>query len=320
MIFRSPYHKTRTSFYSHSLSIIGCSFSHIYLSSFIMFNCGPLILRLLSFIPSFIKIPSPPSSYWSPEVHCEVNTSTSLFSAGPSSKLGVHGILRFIPNRLSLFIYFISCFVICFSLLGIFIVLGRSSRCLDIKKIIGFSPISHSNSISVIVFLINHFPLLSGIITPSSHGSCSVGSSSIRGILINKSYPRHTDRWHPTDFIYLFLLVLLLSCNSSSPAPMNPISEPSCLIVSSEIDCFSFLRLIRFPPLPHSYFSVLFNRFIPIIYYYYLSSSSIIPLFSFIYHLPIWFSIIIFIYYFVNIRISYLFSILFILFICLFIL
>ena len=107
MISRSPYHKTRTSFYSYSPSIIGCSFSHIYTSSFIMFNFDSLLLRLFLFIPSFIKIPPPPSSYWSPEVHCEVNTSTSLFSAGPSSKLGVHGILRFIPNRLSLFIYFI---------------------------------------------------------------------------------------------------------------------------------------------------------------------------------------------------------------------
>ena len=83
--------------------------------------------------------------------------------------------------------------MICFSLLGIFIVLGCSFRCFDIKKIIGFSSILHLNFILVIIFLINYFSLLSGIITSLSHGFCSVGLFLISGILINKSYSRYID-------------------------------------------------------------------------------------------------------------------------------
>ena len=160
MIFCSSYYKIRTSFYLYSFSIIGCLFLYIYINLFIIFNFNSLILCLFLLIPFFIKIPSFPFFHWLPEVHCEVNTSISLFLAGLLSKLGVYGILRFIFNCIFLFIYFISCFVICFSLLGIFIVLGCSSRCFDIKKIIGFSSILHLNFILVIIFLINYLSLL----------------------------------------------------------------------------------------------------------------------------------------------------------------
>jgi NADH:ubiquinone oxidoreductase subunit 4 (subunit M) len=110
-----------------------------------------------------------------PEVHCEVNTSISLFLAGLLLKLGVYGILRFIFSSLFFCMIFFSRFVLSFSLMGLFIVFGAIFRCFDIKKIIGFSSILHLNFVLVSFNLLNSFSLLSGIITSSSHGFCSVG-------------------------------------------------------------------------------------------------------------------------------------------------
>lgn len=55
-----------------------------------------LILGIFLIIPFLIKIPSFPFYYWLPEVHCEVNSSISLFLAGLLLKLGVYGILNYV--------------------------------------------------------------------------------------------------------------------------------------------------------------------------------------------------------------------------------
>ena len=63
-----------------------------------------LISSLFILFPFFIKIPSFPFFYWLPEIHCEVNSSISLFLAGLLLKLGVFGcfsktIIEFKTNR-----------------------------------------------------------------------------------------------------------------------------------------------------------------------------------------------------------------------------
>ena len=155
--------------------------------------------------------------------------------------------------------------MISFSLLGIFIVLGGIFRCFDIKKIIGFSSIMHLNYVLCVVFLVNHYSLLTAIVTSLSHGFCSIGLFLIAGILISKSYTRYIDCLYFIDYIYLLLLIMLLLCNLSFPGSMNFISELLCLICLLEIDCYLFIYFICYSFLSYFYFFIIFNRIIPII-------------------------------------------------------
>ena len=101
--------------------------------------------------------------------------------------------MRYIFNSIFIFIIFISCCIYCICLIGIYIILGCSFKCYDIKKIIGFSSILHLNIILVCLLLINYISILSGIIISITHGFCSIGLFIIGGLLINKSYSRYMD-------------------------------------------------------------------------------------------------------------------------------
>ena len=88
ILFCSSYYKIRTSFYLYIFSAIGCLFLYLYLILFILWSLNIIFIISMLFIPFIIKIPTFPFYYWLPEVHCEVNTSTSLFLAGLLLKLG----------------------------------------------------------------------------------------------------------------------------------------------------------------------------------------------------------------------------------------
>ena len=92
-IFIPSFYRIRTAFFSFLFSILG-SINSI-LSLFYLVSSISLF-SLLIILPFLIKIPSFPFYYWLPEVHCEANTSISLFLAGLLSKLSIFGIIRFI--------------------------------------------------------------------------------------------------------------------------------------------------------------------------------------------------------------------------------
>ena len=92
-IFIPSFYRIRTAFFSFLFSILGSI--NFILSLFYIIS--PISLfSLLIILPFLIKIPTFPFYYWLPEVHCEANTSISLFLAGLLSKLSIFGIIKFI--------------------------------------------------------------------------------------------------------------------------------------------------------------------------------------------------------------------------------
>ena len=87
------FYRIRTAFFSFLFSILGSI--NFILSLFYIISSISLF-SLLIILPFLIKIPTFPFYYWLPEVHCEANTSISLFLAGLLSKLSIFGIIRFI--------------------------------------------------------------------------------------------------------------------------------------------------------------------------------------------------------------------------------
>ena len=238
----------------------------IYLSCFIIIYLYLFfIISLFLFIPFFIKIPSFPWFFWLPELHCEVNISISLFSAAFLLKLGIYGILRFIYNMMFLWLNFCICFILIISLLGSFVVLGCLIKCMDLKKIIGYSSIIHLSFNLMVILILNNIALLSGILTSLSHGWCSSGLFLICGILINKSYSRYLECWYMVDGMVLVLLGLLVLCNLSFPGSMNFMSECLSLVCIVNMDMFVYLVFIIYLFLLVYYYLVCFSRMIPLI-------------------------------------------------------
>ena len=141
-IFIPSYHRIRTAFFSLLFSILGSI--HFILPLFYIVSSINLF-SLVIILPFLIKIPTFPSYYRSPEVHCEANTSISLFLAGLLTKLSIFGIIRFILCTFYSSSRFLSIILIYLILIGIIIINSPYFRYYDLKKTIALSPILHLN-------------------------------------------------------------------------------------------------------------------------------------------------------------------------------
>ncbi|OAY63201.1 NADH-ubiquinone oxidoreductase chain 4 [Ananas comosus] len=108
------------------------------------------IFLWIAFFASFaVKVPMVPVHIWLPEAHVEAPTAGSVILAGIPSKLGTHGFLRFsIPMfpeatlRSTPFIYTLSAIAIIYTP-------STTSRQIDLKKIIAYSPVAHMNLVTI---------------------------------------------------------------------------------------------------------------------------------------------------------------------------
>lgn len=263
------YYRIRTAFFFFLFSIFG-SISFI-LSLLIFILSEWLISSLFILFIFFIKIPCFPFFYWLPEVHCEVDSSISLWLAGLLLKLGLFGILRFILCSFFLGSRFLSSFVLSISLIGVLIVSSSCFRFFDLKKIIAFSSILHLNLTLVSIYSLNSIGVLSGIITSISHGFSSVALFLFAGLLINKTYSRYLDSFFFIDSIFREVLIFFLLANLSFPGSFNLVSEILALINivwNNSFFSFSFLLTGLFSCY---YWFLILNRKLP----YHSCSSSL---------------------------------------------
>ena len=199
-----------------------------YLCSYIITSIS--LYSLVVILPFIIKIPSFPFYYWSPEVHCEANTSISLFLAGLLSKLSIFGIIRFILCTFYSSSRFLSTSIIYIILVGIIIVSSAYFRYYDLKKTIALSSIQHLNLVSYSVISLNSSGLLCSIIIALSHSLSSIGLSLYVGIPINKTNTRLLDAVFFMSSISRLLLSSLLLASNSFPSSINYVGEIFTLI------------------------------------------------------------------------------------------
>ena len=260
-LFIPSYYRIRSAFYLFIFSTFGIIPFIISLLIFVLSDW--LLCSLLIVCPFYIKIPCFPWFYWLPEVHCEVNSSISLFLAGLLLKLGIFGIIRFILCCFFLVKGFLCSFVISFSIMGLIIISCSCFRFFDLKKIIAFSSILHLNLTLVSIYSFTLIGLLCGILTSISHGFSSVSLFLFSGILMNKTYSRYLDSLFYIDSIFRGLFLFFLLANLSFPGSFNFVGEILALISIGLIGsflCFSFLISGCFFFL---YFFLILNRKLP---------------------------------------------------------
>nr|UXC96437.1 NADH dehydrogenase subunit 4 [Amorphophallus albus] len=148
-----------------------------------------IFLWIASFASFAVKVPMVPVHIWLPEAHVEAPTAGSVILAGIPSKLGTHGFLRFsIPMfpeatlRSTPFIYTPSAIAIIYTP-------STTSRQIDLKKIIAYSPVAHMNLVTI--GMSSHIQGIGGSILPmSSHGPVPPALFLCVGVL----YDRHKTR------------------------------------------------------------------------------------------------------------------------------
>jgi len=252
VIFIPSFYRIRTSFFFFIFTIFGTiSFIIALLTmiSSLSFLCVVII------IPFFIKIPTFPFLYWLPEVHCESNTSISLFLAGVLLKFSIYGILRFIVSWLCFSLRYVTS--ITFSVCSIGIISSSLScfRYFDLKKIITFSSILHLNISLISILCFNNLGLCSGIVISFSHGLSSVSLFIWTGLIINKTYSRYLDFFNFINTQCRTLLLFFLLANCSVPLSINFIGEILSVVAIGSIDLLVC-------------FIVLFNNYISTIFWY----------------------------------------------------
>ncbi len=159
-----------------------------------------IFLWIASFASFAVKVPMVPVHIWLPEAHVEAPTAGSVILAGIPLKLGTHGFLRFsIPMfpeatlRSTPFIYTPSAIAIIYTS-------STTSRQIDLKKIIAYSPVAHMNLVTIGMFsraAAVRSPILSNMCAGrATHQPTSNGGENIA--CRNKSLIRGVSKTQPS--------------------------------------------------------------------------------------------------------------------------
>ncbi|THU43486.1 hypothetical protein C4D60_Mb00t00100 [Musa balbisiana] len=108
-----------------------------------------ILLWIASFASFAVKVPMVPVHIWLPEAHVEAPTAGSVILAGIPLKLGTHGFLRF---SIPMFPEATLCstpFIYTPSAIAIIYTPSTTSRQIDLKKIIAYSPVAIWNLVTI---------------------------------------------------------------------------------------------------------------------------------------------------------------------------
>ena len=259
-IFILSYYRIRTAFFFFLFSILG-SINFIISLFYLIYSIS--LFSLLIILPFLIKIPTFPFYYWLPEVHCEANTSISLFLAGLLLKLSIFGIIRFILSSYYLSLRFLSSLFIFITLIGIIIINCSYYRYFDLKKIIALSSILHLNLTFYSMLSLNSSGIFCAIIISISHALSSIGLFLFIGLIINKTNTRLLDSLFFISSILRLLLLFFLLANNSFPGSINFIGEILALLSIISIDSLFSLFILLLSFLSIYFWFIVLNRKLP---------------------------------------------------------
>ncbi|KAI3843218.1 hypothetical protein MKX03_009817 [Papaver bracteatum] len=129
-----------------------------------------IFLWIASFASFAVKVPMVPVHIWSSEAHVEAPTAGSVILAGILLKLGTYGFLRFSITMFPEATLRSTPFIYTPSAIAIIYTSSTTSRQIDLKKIIAYSPVAHMNMVTIGMFSPNIQGIGGSIPPMSSHG------------------------------------------------------------------------------------------------------------------------------------------------------
>nr|QJS35652.1 NADH dehydrogenase subunit 4 [Taxus cuspidata] len=140
--------------------------------------------------PSPVKVPMVPVHIWLPEAHVEAPTAGSVILAGIPLKSGTYGFSRFSIPMFPEATLCLTPFIYTLSVIAILYTPPTTLRQIDLKKIIAYSSVAHTNSVTIGMFSPNIQGIGGSILLMLSHGLVPPAPSPCVGV----PYDRHKTR------------------------------------------------------------------------------------------------------------------------------
>src|SRR6266511_1953564 len=187
------------------------------------------ILLFIAFLMAFaVKVPMWPVHTWLPDAHVEAPTGGSAVLAAILLKLGGYGFIRFSLPILPDASHYLAGFMITLSLIAIVYIGLVALVQTDMKKLIGYSSISHMGFVTLGFFIFNAYGMEGGLVQMISHGFVSAALFLCVGVMYDRMHSRNiADYGGVVNTMPKFaaLMVLFAMANCGLPATSGFVGE-----------------------------------------------------------------------------------------------
>jgi NADH-quinone oxidoreductase subunit M len=167
-----------------------------------------------------VKVPFVPFHSWLPDAYSEAPAPVTALLAGAMSKAGVYGFLRFcIPLFPQAFQQF-STLLSVLAVIGILYCAVLALVQTDMKRLLGYSSISHLGVIMLGIFALNVQGVEGGVLQMFNHGVTTAALFLIVGLIESRAGTRNLKEFGGLALrVPVLAVVLLIACLSSLGLP-----------------------------------------------------------------------------------------------------
>jgi len=173
------------SYYQHSLDL------GVLLSNASKLDPNVQIWLLLAFAAAFaVKVPLVPFHSWLPDAYSEAPTSVTALLAGAMSKAGAYGLLRFCLQLFPSAVHTLSPLFNTLAVIGILYCAVLALVQTDLKRLLGYSSISHLGIIVLGIFAFNTQGIEGSVLQMVNHGITTAALFLIVGFIEQRTCSR----------------------------------------------------------------------------------------------------------------------------------
>lgn len=223
------------------------------------------LLFFFIIITFLIKLPIYPLHNWLTLAHVEASTIGSVILASIVLKISIYGILKYNIIVLYSIINYYSPFLILLSLISIIKISHIIINQIDIKLIIAYSSILHTNYMLLSLLSLNNIGLYGSIISSIAHGFISTGLFISVGILYKRYKSRIILYYNGLSQVMVLFSIcwtLLILSNISLPLTSNFIGECSTFIAYFNNNIILILIPLIYLIFTTSYNFIILNKII----------------------------------------------------------
>lgn len=224
-----------------------------------------IFIFFLIILSLIIKLPSYPFHNWLTLAHVEASTIGSIILASIVLKISIYAIYKYNLIILYSIIPILSPFFILIGLLSIIIISNLIINQIDLKLIIAYSSIIHTNYMLIGLFTINYIGIYSSFISSIAHGFISTALFFSIGILYNRYKTRIILYYKGISLImslFGILFTIAILSNISLPLTSNFIGEILLFLTYSSNNLILIIILLIYLILTSSYNLILLNKII----------------------------------------------------------
>lgn len=138
-----------------------------------------------------VKVPLFPLHLWLPEAHVEAPTEGSVILSGVLLKMGVYGIYKICFALFSVGAVYYAPIIRVLGLLGVLYGGVMAFSQLDVKRVVAYSSVAHTNLVLVSLFSFTREGLFGATILSFGHGFVSAGLFFLVGFLYDRYETRN---------------------------------------------------------------------------------------------------------------------------------